>query len=283
MRRSLLSTTRSPTWALWLLAVYTVAAALWVVSPWFPTQSLAGLQAASDGWVSATLLAPAVIGGVQVLIVLFAGRQRLVDVGWRRGRLAPAVLATLGLWGVMQLSICIHALLAGQALELRPDWAAGLGIALGPLLAQLVGTALMEETVFRGYLWPQLAVRFAKRVSPGVALWTGLLVSQAVFALLHIPIRIQGGATSADLASIVTMLFFAGLVFALVYAATRNLFVAVGAHALGNAPTLLFVPQGPAPMMVLLVAVLLLSLVCWQYRREREYGTRRPGLVPSPT
>lgn len=282
MRRSWLSTTRSPAWALWLLAAYTVAAALWFVSPWFPRQSLADLQAASGGWVSMTLLASAVIGGVQVLIVLFAGRQRLVDVGWRRGRLAPAVLATLGLWGVMQLSICIHALLAGQALELRPAWAAGFGIALGPLLAQLVGTALMEETVFRGYLWPQLAVRFSRHVSPGVALWIGLLVSQAVFGLLHIPIRIHGGAGPAELASMVTMLFVTGLVFALVYAATRNLFVAVGAHALGNAPTLLFVPQGPAPMMVLLAAVLLLSLVWWQHRRERQYGIRQPGLTLAP-
>lgn len=269
MSDPLLPANRSPTWSLWLLAFWTVAAALWFVSPWFPRQPLAQLQTASGGWASITLLASLLIGGVQVLIVVTAGRQRLVDIGWRRGKLVPAALATLALWTVMQLSTVIHALLAGQALEPRPAWAAGLGLALGPLLAQLVGTALMEETVFRGYLWPQMALRFTRRLPPGAALGIGLLVSQVAFALLHIPVRLHDGAAPAELASMVAMLFFTGLVFALVYAATRNLFVAVGAHALGNTPTLLFVPQGPEPTMVLLAGVLLLSLVWWQLRRKQ--------------
>ena len=33
------------------------------------------------------------------------------------------------------------------------------------LVAQLLGTALMEETVFRGFLWPELARRFGDLVA----------------------------------------------------------------------------------------------------------------------
>lgn len=268
--------TRSPTRALVALCLFTSLAAIWFVSPWFPMQTLAALERASGGWLSVTLIASASIGLVQLAIIRLGGRQRWADIGWRRGLLGPALLATAGLWLVMQLATVLAAAWNGQPLVLRDAWAAGLGLALGPLLAQLLGTALMEESVFRGYLWPQLVRRFSGSLSPRAARWSGLLASQALFGLLHVPIRIYGGASSGEVAGMVLMLFVIGLVFALIYAATGNLFVAVGVHALGNAPTLLFEPHGPAPTMVLLAATLLLSAACWWYRRP----VRRRAMAP---
>jgi uncharacterized protein len=73
-------------------------------------------------------------------------------------------------------------------------------------------------------------------------------------------------------------LFVVGLVLALLYAATRNLFFVVGLHALGNAPTLLAEPQGPAPSMVMLgVAVVLAAAWAWRNHRSGAAGRiRRP-------
>ena len=156
---------------------------------------------------------------------------------------------------------------SGAPLVPAPAWERGLGIALGPLLAQLLGTALMEETVFRGYLWPQLALWLRTRLSSTPAAVVALLLSQALFALVHVPVLLYAGTDAAALGGPLAMLFVVGVVFALVYAATGNLFVAVGAHALGNAGTLLYEPQAPAPSMVLLAALLAIATTGWLWRR----------------
>ena len=154
---------------------------------------------------------------------------------------------------------------------------AGIGIALGPLLAQVLGTALVEETVFRGFLWRELARRLGG--GPRGA-WAGAIASQALFALLHVPIRLSQGASGSELATMVLGLFLIGLVFVAVYAATGNLFVAVMVHALGNAPTLALVPQG-APTMWLLGGTLALIAVSAWWRLRRRVRMPAPHFVAS--
>lgn len=252
---------RSPGWVLVALAAFVVGSALCFVSEWFPMAGLIRLERASGGWLSVTLLASGTVGLIELALVLGPGRQDLSDIGWQRGKLVPALLATLALWGVMQLSTLLGSLANGVPLQMAKPWQLGWGIALGPLLGQVLGTALMEESIFRGYLWPQLTARCERWFSQRASLWLGLLASQAFFGLVHIPIRVHGGASPGEVAVMVATLFVFGLIFAAVFAATRNLFLAVGIHALGNAPSLLFVAQGPAPTLVLLSASLVLSLV----------------------
>ncbi|AKC87947.1 CPBP family intramembrane glutamic endopeptidase [Pseudoxanthomonas suwonensis] len=261
---------RSPGRALGLLLVVVVASTLWFASPAFPLAWLRQWQLASGGWVSVTLMASVLLGGLQLLVIFGPGRQRPGDVGWRRRALGPALLATVGLWAAMQLASVAAAWSSGTTLQPAAAWSTGLGVALGPLLAQLLGTALMEETVFRGYLWPQLARRLADGGAGRHAPWIGLVASQLLFGLLHVPLQLQAGAGSEAIVGMVLMLFVVGVVFALLYAATRNLFVAVGAHALGNAPTPLFEPQGPAPTMVLLAGVTALGIGAWWWQRRQE-------------
>jgi membrane protease YdiL (CAAX protease family) len=243
-------------------------AAIWFVSPWFPMGLLRGWQEASGGWVSVTLLASMGIGLVQLAIVFGPGRQSFADVGWRARALVPALVATVVLWALMQAATVGSALATGTPLVRAAAWEQGLGIALGPLLAQLLGTALMEETVFRGYLWPQVVLWLKRRLAAWPAAILGLVLSQALFALLHVPILLYTGAGVAGLVGPLLMLFTVGIVFALVYAATGNLFVAVGAHALGNATTLIFQPQGPAPTLVMLAGLLAISAAWWAWRRR---------------
>ena len=165
------------------------------------------------------------------------------------------------LWVVTQLVTLATSLWSGQPLQLAAGWSAGAfgGAMLGPLLAQLLGNALMEESNFRGFLWPQLVLRFARRLPAPWALVLGAVVSQLVFSAMHVPIRLYNGADAATLAAMLLNLFLIGLVFCLIYAWTRNLFIVVGYHALLNTPTPVFEPLGPSPQLVSTVAVLLFA------------------------
>jgi uncharacterized protein len=271
----LLSMPRSPTWVLVVVLLWTTAGSLWLFSPWFPMQLLRDLQHASGGWASITLMASASLGAVVLALVFGPGRQRLADVGWRWNKLGLGLAITLALWAAMQLASLFGQLATGDPAVLAPAWNQGLGIALGPLLAQLLGTALVEETVMRAWLWPQLRIRWQGRMGAGRALWSALFASQLLFALLHLPMLLSRGAAPAELAGSLMMLFLVGIVFAAVYAATGNIFIAVGAHALGNAPTMLIAPGSVQPTLALLVSLLLMIGGCALHRR---YGSAaKPG------
>ncbi|GGA68921.1 hypothetical protein GCM10011521_03950 [Arenimonas soli] len=267
----------SPAPAFAWLAAWTVLAMLWFVSPAFPMQPLADLQAATGGWLSITLLASGSIGLVQLAILRWPGHQSLAALGWRARDLPPALLLTALLWLLVQGGTLLGAQLADAPLVAHGAWAKGLGFALGPLLAQLLGTALMEETVFRGYLWPQLKARLGGGRRGALV---AALLSQALFGLMHVPILAYRGAAPSEIAMAVLGLFLIGLVFVLLYAATRNLFVVVGVHALGNAPTLLFEPQGPGPTMWLLMGSLAVAAVAVVLHRKAK--TRLSAGLLSP-
>ena len=247
-----------------------IGGSLAFTSPWFPLQTLIDVQLATGHWVSATLLGAGTIGGIGVLIGVFWGRQSLRDLGWRVADLLPGLFATLVLWAAMQVSTMISAQVTGTPLVLGAGWsmhALG-GAMLGPLLAQLAANALMEETNFRAFLWPQIALRLRLRLRPPLALAVAALASQLVFAVMHVPIRLYGGADPATLGMMLVNLFAIGLVFCLLYAWTRNLFIVVGYHALLNTPTMIFDPVGPSPQLVATIGVLALAAgSAWRRRR----------------
>lgn len=268
----------SPAPAFAWLAAWTLASTLWFVSPVFPRQALASWQAATGGWLSVTLLASGSIGLLQLAILRWPGRQDWRDLGWRARDLLPALALTTLLWLLMQGGTLLGAQFADAPLVAHGAWSKGAGFALGPLLAQLLGTALMEETVFRGYLWPQLSARLGGGRRGALA---GALLSQALFALVHLPILAWRGAAPSEMAMTLLGLFLVGLVFVAVYAATRNLFVVVGMHALGNAPTLLFEPQGPGPTMWLLLGALVVATVGFSVRRKAKTRLSAGPLSPA--
>ena len=246
------------------ILVIQLALAVGFVSPWFPMAALAALERASGGWLSVTLLASSAIGAVGIGLAVRLAGQRPCDLGWRVRDLAPALVVLVGAW----LFVNALAVLCttGPVLPSTPVAGQRWGIVFGPLLAQLAGTALMEETLYRAFLWRQLELAFAGSMRPLGARIAALLASQTVFALMHVPIRIYQGAALQDLGGTLVMLFASGLVLAAVYAATRNLFVAVAIHALANAPTLVVHAAGPSPTVALLAFCALLC-IAWPLAR----------------
>jgi membrane protease YdiL (CAAX protease family) len=142
-----------------------------------------------------------------------------------------------------------------------------------------LGAALYEEIAFRGFLYPQLYLKF--RGSHRVRFWTALLVSQLLFAIGHVPAHLMIRHLSGrGLWTTVILQGLIGVVLLLLYLRTRNLWISVGIHGLVNAPTpLLEGTIGPAVFLVVL-----LTGWPWIVRRSQERGLARVearGTIPA--
>lgn len=237
---------------------------------------------ATGGLIDETLIANLILFAVVVVGIVFGlGKLRPRDVGLRVSQIGPAALATVLIWMLMQVATGVWSLASGQGLSIDPAWAKfGALLVLGNLLGQLFGNALYEETVWRGVTLPQFYRRCAgrwpaKRELSMAALIAALVISQGLFALRHIPVRIWEGFSLGDLPATLAQLFVTGVIFALLYLRTRNLFVVVGIHALYDAPTALLA-HGGAPSQIALGLVMLVLLL-WP-RALRLGGARQAKL-----
>jgi membrane protease YdiL (CAAX protease family) len=86
------------------------------------------------------------------------------------------------------------------------------------------------------------------------------MISQGIFALFHIPNQIYKGASSADMIFTLSKIFLLGIIISLIYLRTKNLFIAMGIHALWNLPNL-FVSDNIGGYIAFILALVL--LVVW--------------------
>ena len=112
----------------------------------------------------------------------------------------------------------------------------------------------------RGFLFPQLCLKLRRHLGGSATGFVdALLLSQAFFALIHIPHRIVEGLPLAQYPSNLLLVMTWGIIYALVYWRSGNLLLAAGAHALSNAPTLLL-GDGGLPWRAVLLLMALVSL-----------------------
>jgi membrane protease YdiL (CAAX protease family) len=199
------------------------------------------LASATGGLVTGSLLVNLLfILFLVVGVVLYRGRLRPFDVGMIPAHIPTAVVWTLGLWGAAQAIHLLISLLSSGAVVVHPDWGNPLFM-IGLILTQIVGNALFEEIAYRGFLFPQTYLHLGKlRPRLLLRLGTALLLSQGLFALSHVPNRIYLGMSAGEIAVDTLLLLAWGVLYTLIYLRTDNLFLVVGIHALGNAPSTLF-------------------------------------------
>lgn len=211
--------------------------------------------------VTPTLVGAGFLGIVVLCSLTIFGKLSLRDIGWKWEMLIPGVAATVTLWIAMQLVEAIANFVANGQFQVSPSWAAsGFATVVGVLIGQVFGTAVAEETFFRGFLLPQLRQKFT-RMNAAVGIGLAIAISQLAFAFFHLPNLVLGvsgkvGTGFFDIASQLALDFGIGIVFAAVYMRTGNLFLVMGIHALQNAGTsVVATPIDPALVMLILAVV----------------------------
>lgn len=207
--------------------------------------------------------------GPIVGVLLGYGGLSLQDIGivWRK--LPFAMLLWAGIWLLIQGIELLAGLLHRGSAGIDPAWSGG-GLAIITLLVgHLFGTALYEEIAFRGFLLRQcflISHRWTKNrqvLSAAVA----ILVSQVAFTFFHLPWKLMTQGWSADTMGELCGVLLTGIVYSLLYLRTDNLFLVMGVHALGNAPTSLITPTIGTPNLLLLFMVLIWLL--WPRIKKR--------------
>jgi uncharacterized protein len=215
------------------------------------------------------LVRPALIAGLTLLTVAFAAAGyaglRPHDLGWQRSRLGGGSAAVAAIFVTMQVIQVVVTIANGDRPQLSASWTgAGWTTATGALAAYALGIGPAEETLFRGLLLPQLGLKFA-RMAPAAAVGAALVVSQAMFALYHLPADVLGGSSGAgmtwpDIALDLSRVFAIGMVLAALYLRTGNLFLVIGIHALQDAgTTIVAAPLDPGLVTLSLAALAFLA------------------------
>jgi membrane protease YdiL (CAAX protease family) len=200
--------------------------------------------------------------------IFLLGKLRFSDLGIFRAKILPAILFGFGYWLTLQVIISLAVFL----LEGRLAWEK---VIPGYLFDQLLFFALAEEIIFRGYLFPQVFLKFNRSSkNPGRAFWGALLVSQTIFSLSHIPHRLVNNTPLQDIPYQLVFLFISGLFLCYIYLRSLNLLVAVAVHAIGNAPTVLFsydvLPWYVVNLLGMVSAIILIEI--WQRQLPPKQG-----------
>jgi len=242
------------------------------------------LASATSGLVTGSWVANLVFLGVLVAwLIVRQGDLRLYDIGVIPSRIPAALVFTLGLWLAAQTLHAVAGLLTYGSITVASIWNSdGMFVLLGMLLAQLFGNALFEEIAFRGFLFPQVYLRLDFMHRYGwFRLIAALILTQGMFALTHIPNRIYLGLSREAILWDLGVLFVLGVLFTFIYARTDNLFIVVGIHALGNAPTTLFrtapvlATEGGSILIYSLVIAGVYGVPWWWARRTRRIAALR--------
>jgi len=181
-----------------------------------------------------------VIGG----ILMRYGSLSWADIGVNKQDFPLGVAMLVGTWILMQFVGAYTLYSNGRPLELSSVWTnVGFLHIFGDFVGQLFGNAPFEEIVFRAVLLVQLfklvSVRLP-RIPARISFAIVLVVSQAIFALYHIPSRLMAGVPIESLLPAVILPFIIGIMLALVYYRTGNIFVPIVLHTFLNSPMMVF-------------------------------------------
>jgi membrane protease YdiL (CAAX protease family) len=229
---------------------------------------------------------------VVVVLIIVLGRLRPRDVGLVARHIIPGLLVMIGVWLVMQAALAAIAAWGGMGVQIHAGWGSASEKLVGALLANLIGTALFEEVVYRGFLFPQVFMRLRTRWPRGRrrTLAAAMLISSFCFALAHLPTFLFQSRPLPQVAAVMVMLMLAGVYGSVLYLRTGNLMVGLGIHALYNAPTALVESDNSTASMIVLGLGALVALA-WPQMQKAGAGrsilpwhamTTGPSRTPEP-
>jgi hypothetical protein len=259
--------------AFWLLVVailYQFANAFLVHYVFFPSGMFHPIHIATGGIISSTFQGYVLEALVVGFLLCYLGGLRAKDFALRAKDILPAIGLTLFAWGMIQTI----PMLEGQALQIDSGWG-DFAIVRHNLseffMSQIFGNALYEELFFRALLISQFAIIFTKKFSSTWAILFAIVCSCSIFALAHIPHRlVHDNALEVVMLHSMPNMFFSGLVFVVIFLLTKNIFVAVGIHALGNDSPNIFEGINQHRAQEFIAVLLLFFFSRWCYRKWRK-------------
>lgn len=256
--------------AAWIFAVFVVNA---VAVRGVVGEALRGLHAVTGGLVEPTLVGSAAVLFIFMITVVAIGRTPLASIGWAPQDAVRSLLPVIGFWLLMQGTLTLIAVASGSPLTLHPSWRdVGAGALIGGVLAQVLGNALAEETAFRGFFFTQFLLK-TQALRPAASFGVAALASALLFAASHIPNRVfVKGLPMESLVVDQAQLIFAGVVFALVFMATRNVFTTAGLHAFANDPAPLVATTEEVVQVTYLALLFAMVLGFVMMKKLRQFG-----------
>jgi membrane protease YdiL (CAAX protease family) len=193
-----------------------------------------------------------------ILLVFLFGSVgvRGVDLGARLQGLGSGIVITLFVWLLAQTGTVLVGSIDGGTLQFGSILTlSGISLSAGLVEAQ-AGGAVIEEIVYRGFLFPQifLLLRYGRGWKAPRAGTMALFVSQLYFAICHFPAALRTYAEPwIETTLWLVQVFVVGLLFCIAYLVTGNLFAVIGLHSLLNFPGPLFITR-VAPFFLVIVA-----------------------------
>lgn len=209
------------------------------------------------GLLSWTVLVGLLMGGVAAL------RPR--HVGLSAGAFWEALPILLWVWILVQAAHVAMGAASGTV-SIVPT-SLDLSASVGQRVEAVVGSGLLEEVFYRGFLLVQAYGLLRRRMGRERALALAVVASSVYFGLNHIRAGLRAGLSPAEVAAFAVHCALVGALFAALFLRTGNLFIAAGAHALINDP-LPFVDPPVDPSLTMLVGVCVLALA-WPALAQR--------------
>lgn len=238
-----------------------LALALAIVLIWYVLFRWSGLDIvrhATAGLIQPTFVAALVVWAL-VGAVMYAGSLSLHDAGLHRSDLLRALPLLVVVASGIQLGLVVSALVsdgalhAGRALQDAP------GDVAGTLIAQLLGTALVEEVAFRGIVLRQLLLRARARYGDPRGIALAVSAAALVFALYHIPQRMSLGFRGLELVGSLAFVWLGGVLASYLYLRSGSLGIVIVLHALFNYAAPLV--ASPVPAQGILAGIVLVALI----------------------
>jgi uncharacterized protein len=251
---------QSKTFRIILVLISDILLTIFIVFVVFTKNWLDPIEILTLGLINVTLIVNLGLIGINGSIIFFRNEIKPKDVGLIKSKILTAIIIIAIIWGLIQLFNLIIMLIQIQTIQVNPSWEIdGIIPYLGDFVSQIFGNALYEEMIFRGFLISQFYILFRKKVkSPKITLLLSLFVSQGLFALKHIPIRLLGGVMGVDLILNLLLLLGLGFVFAIIYLRTNNLFITIGIHSLYNVSLSLFNVEGIFGLLIFTIILLVI-------------------------
>lgn len=262
-----------PVWFTACLMVVHIGFALFMNLIVFKIGYLDPIHTATHGWINRTLSANVIGLLIEVVIILFIiGKLSSSDVGIPKEKLWLGLVGTFIFWLTINVFDLLTVFLTNSDISFNSTLLNHPNVVLGGFIGQVFGNALLEEILFRGFLFVQVCLLLGKINHYTLCMLAGLLLSQSVFALIHIPNRIASGYVGMEYLFDFFQLVFIGVLFAMIYLLTRNLFFVIGVHALLNNPPMLF--ESNFSNSIVLLAIFLLVVFLLVINR-RDYVHRK--------